>query len=95
VLIVLQALAGIAWGGVFLSGLGLVGGAGHHGREGLFVGVLFAILAVGAAGRLGLTLAGIPFSPEITLPLAAVLWLLGALLCVPWVRQSGRATSVG
>jgi hypothetical protein len=85
-LIVLQALAGIAWGGVFLAGLGLAGGAGRHGREGLFVGALFASLALGAAMRIVLTLAGIPFSSHLTLPLAAALWALGALICLSWLR---------
>ncbi len=81
VLIVLQALTGIAWGGVLLAGLGLAGGAGRHGREGLFVGALFAGLALAAAGRVGLTLADMHFSPQVTLPLAAALWGLGTLLC--------------
>jgi hypothetical protein len=88
VLIALQALAGLAWGGVFLAGLGLAGGAGSHGREGLFVGAFFACLALGAAARVGLSLAGISFSAQVTLPLAAALWGLGALLCLSWLRGS-------
>lgn len=84
-LIVLQLLVGIAWGGVFLAGLGMAGGAGKHGREGLFVGALFASLAVGAAARIGLTLAGIPFSAQVTLPLAAAMWGAGTLLCLTWL----------
>ena len=87
-LIALQALAGIAWGGVFLAGLALAGAAGRHGREGLFVGALFASLALGAVTRIGLTLAGIAFSPQTTLPLAAALWGMGALLCLSWLRRA-------
>jgi len=87
VLIALQFLAGIAWGGVFLAGLGLASDAGRHGREGLFIGALFAGLALGAASRIGLTLAGIPFSPQLTVPLAALLWGAGTLVCLPWLRR--------
>lgn len=85
-LIAVQALLGLAWGGVFLAGLSLTGEAGRHGREGLFVGALFAGLALGAAARVGLTLAGIPFSAHATLPLAAALWGAGTLLCLTWLR---------
>ena len=85
VLIALQVLVGIAWGGVLLAGLDVAGGAGRHGREGLFVGALFASLALGAAARIGLTLAGITFSPPFTLPLAAALWGAGTLLCLTWL----------
>jgi MFS family permease len=86
VLIVLQTLVGVAWGGVVLAGLSLAGGAGQHGREGLFVGAFFASLALGAAARVGLVLAGIHFSAQFTLPLAAALWGLGMLACLGWLR---------
>jgi hypothetical protein len=94
VLIALQALAGVAWGGVFLAGLCLAGGAGRNGREGLFVGALFASLALGATARVGLTLAGIGFSPQVTLPLAAVVWGMGALLCLSWLRRPAGSTTL-
>jgi hypothetical protein len=93
VLILLQALAGVAWGGVFLAGLGLAGEAGRHGREGLFVGALFAGLALGAAARIGLTLAGVSFSTQVTVPLAAALWGMGALLCLAWLRRPPSQSS--
>ena len=87
VLIALQFFAGIAWAGVFLAGLELAGGAGRHGREGLFIGALFALLALAAASRIGLTLAGMTVTP---LPeLAFVFWALGAAVCLPWLRRSG------
>ena len=85
-LMTLQALAGIAWGGVFLSGLCLAGALGHTGREALFIGVLFACLAVGAVTRIGLSLAGVSFSVNLTVPLAAGLWAVGAMLSLPWLR---------
>ena len=93
VLIALQILAGSAWGWAFLAGLGVAGGAGRHGREGLFVGAFFASLALGAAARVGLTLAGITFSPQLTLPLAAALWGVGTLLCLTWLRVPSGASS--
>ncbi|WP_295391157.1 MFS transporter [uncultured Thiodictyon sp.] len=92
-LIALQVLAGTAWGGALLAGLMGVGGVGRHGREGLFVGTLFASLALGAAARVGLTLAGIPFSAQVTLPLAAALWGAGVLLCLTWLRAPSGASA--
>jgi hypothetical protein len=93
VLILLQALAGVAWGGVFRAGLGLAGEAGRHGREGLFAGALFAGLALGAAARIGLTLAGVSFSAQVTVPLAAALWAMGALVCLAWLRRPPSQSS--
>lgn len=91
VLISAQFIAGIAWAGVFLAGLELAGGAGRHGREGLFIGTLFALLALGAVTRIGLTLAGMTLTP---LPeLAFVFWALGAAVCLPWLRGSQSLVS--
>lgn len=85
-LIVAQFIAGIAWGGVFLAGLDLAGGSGRHGREGLFVGMLFAMLALAAAARVGMSLAG--FSQYPMPELAFTLWALGAAICLPWLRPA-------
>jgi len=85
-LIMAQLAAGIAWGGVFLAALHLAGSAGRHGREGLFIAILFALLALAAASRIGLTLAGLTLNP---LPEPAfLLWALGAVICLPWLRRS-------
>lgn len=90
-LMVAQFVAGIAWGGVFLAGLDLAGGSGRHGREGLFVGMLFAMLALAAAARIGMTLAG--FGQHALPELAFMLWALGAAVCLPWLRPAqSRAT---
>ena len=85
-LLALQCLAGAAWGAGFLAGLSAAGGDGHVGREGLYVGLWFAGLAVAAMIRVGLGLAGIGFDPHLTPALAAGLWLAGALLLLPWLR---------
>jgi hypothetical protein len=87
-LLILQSVAGVAWGMLFLSGLTLAGAMGNIGREALFAGAWFACLAVGAMIRIGLGLAGVGFASQFTLPLAAVLWLAGAALAVPWLRQT-------
>lgn len=85
-LLALQCLAGAAWGAGFLAGLSAAGGDGHVGREGLYVGLWFAGLAVAAMIRVGLGLAGIGFDPHLTPALAAGLWLAGVLLLLPWLR---------
>jgi MFS family permease len=79
-----QFVAGIAWAGVILAGLALAGGAGRHGREGLFVGALFAMLALAAVARIGLTLAGFSIGPQPEL--AVGLWTLGATIYLFWLR---------
>lgn len=84
-LIGIQAIAGAAWGGAFLAGLSLAGAWGHVGREALFVGTVFACLAIAAIGRIGLNLIGLPI--ETSLPLAAGFWGAGALLCLPWLMR--------
>lgn len=88
VLLALQFLAGTAWGIGFLAGVITAGKAGHIGREALFVGAWFACLAVAAALRIALTLAGVGYDSHISPPLAAGLWLAGALLLLPWLRKN-------
>lgn len=83
-LIAAQFVAGIGWAGVFLAGLDLAGGSGRHGREGLFIGALFAMLALAAVGRIGLTLAGFSIGPKPEL--AFGLWTLGAATYLFWLR---------
>lgn len=93
-LIVLQALLGVAWGGVFLAGLERAGGLGHTGREALCVGILFAGMAFAAATRILLTLVGVGFSPHLSLPLAAGFWWAGAALGLVWLRQKTNSPGV-
>ncbi len=87
VLLVLQAAAGVAWGAGLLAGLATAGGHGRVGREALFVGAWFACLAVAAVFRIALTLAGVGYDSHVSLPLAAGLWVAGALLLLPWLRE--------
>lgn len=87
-LLVLQTIAGISWGLLFLSGIIIAGQMGSTGRESLFVGSWFACLAVGAIIRIGSGLAGWGFSFTATVPLAAGFWAAGALLSIPWLFSS-------
>jgi len=61
----------------------MAGQVGHHGREGLFVGA-----------RIGLTLASRSFSAQITVPLAAALWGMGALVCLAWLGRPLHRSSL-
>lgn len=85
-LILLQALAGTAWGAAFLAGIAVAGEAGRVGREALYVGAWFAGLALAALIRIALTLAGFGYH-NLTLLLAAVLWLAASLLLSPWLAK--------
>ena len=79
-LIGIQALAGVAWGLAFLAALDLAGRAGHSGREALYIGLLFASLALAAAARITYAALGLQAELPHTLALAAACWMLGALL---------------
>jgi len=83
VLMVWLALVGVSWGRVFLAGLRLAGEVGHHGRESLFVGA-----------RIGLTLAGLSFSVQVTVLLAAALWGMGGLVCLAWLGRPPNRSSL-
>lgn len=75
-----QLLTGCAWGLVFMGGLCAAGGWGQRGREGLFLGAWFAMLAIGTGIRVLLVMLGYAQLPNLTVPLANSLWLIGAVL---------------
>lgn len=81
-LVGLQAMAGAAWGMSFLSVLNLAGSNGHHGRESTFVGLVFAVLAVTSASRIGFNMANIQLDANTAQSLAAGLWGAGAVLAL-------------
>lgn len=91
-LLVVQFLTGAAWGGGFLAGIATAGQSGRIGRESLFVGAWFACLALAAALRIALTLAGVGYDSHISPFLAAGLWLAGALTLLPWLRDKPSTT---
>lgn len=91
-LILLQAIAGAAWGLSFLSALELAGATGHQGRESTFIGLIFASLALAAAWRIGLNLADIQFPAVATQALAAGLWTAGAVSALAMAGWHARRT---
>ena len=82
-LIAAQLVAGGAWGSMLMCGFTAAMAAGRTGREGLALGLLFAILALAALSRIGTVLAGIPKQSEFSALLAAApvaCWLAGAVV---------------
>ena len=82
-LIAAQVVAGGAWGSMLMCGFTVAMAAGRSGREGLALGLLFAILALAALSRIGAVLAGVPRQSEFAALLAAApvaCWLAGALV---------------
>jgi len=82
-LLTAQFLAGGCWGAASVAAYSAAVGLGRIGREGRFLGTLFAVLAVAAAARIALTGSGLaqghlfsavqPWLPQ-------TLWLCAALL---------------
>ncbi len=89
-LLFLQLLAGLAWGGVFTSGLAIAAQLGASGKEAFFTGIIFALLALAAIARILLNLPGLPVQLPDTLQLAALLWLGGSLAGVLLLRNMKR-----
>ena len=82
-LIAAQAITGGAWGSMLMCGFTAATAAGRTGREGLALGLLFAVLAVATLSRIGTVVSGLSKDPNYAQIFAwapAVCWLLGALL---------------
>src|SRR5204862_1793858 len=94
-LLVLQFLAGGAWGCVLMSAVAAGLHFGHTGREGKVTGAPFALLAAAAAGRLVMVIARLPQDTSYAvllqwLPTAA--WAAGgAILLWFWAVRLRRA----
>jgi hypothetical protein len=91
-LVVMQLVAGGAWGCVLMSAVSAALAIGHTGREGQVSGALFALLAVAAFARLGVVAAQIDKNPQFSTLLgwlpAATLALASALLCaLAWASR--------
>lgn len=83
VLIASQLVAGGAWGCMIMCGFTAAMAAGRTGREGLALGMLFAMLALATLSRIGAVLAGVPKREEFSMLLAwapVTCWLTGALV---------------
>ena len=91
-LVIAQFLAGGSWGAVSVAAYSAAVALGRTGREGRFMGALFAVLALAVAVRISAVAAGLVKLPEIgaLLPwLPASAWLTAALLLLG-ARVSSR-----
>lgn len=92
-LIVLQALAGGAWGTILMSALTAALDLGKPGREGFVSGLLMSMLAVAAFARIAYVTFGAPVHPELKplLPLVpAALWGIATLMVAGLAASGGR-----
>ncbi len=78
-----QLIAGGAWGCVLMASFSAALEFGRTGREGLALGLLFAMLAIATLSRMALVAGQINRSPELVVVLSwgpTVLWFAGAVL---------------
>ena len=90
-LIAAQFLAGGAWGAASVAVYSAAIGFGRTGREGRFLGTLFAVLAIAAFVRIGAVASGFALDPSVKslLPwLPQTAWLLAALLLACGLRPA-------
>lgn len=92
-LVVLQFIAGGAWGCVLMSAVAAALAIGHTGREGRVTGALFALLALATTVRIAVVATGIGKDPSFVAILGwtpTTLWLLAGtllLLLLPAQRK--------
>ena len=82
-LIAAQVLTGGAWGSMLMCGFTAAMAAGRSGREGLALGLLFAVLAAATLSRIATVLSGAPRQAayaELFAWAPTVCWLAGAVL---------------
>jgi hypothetical protein len=82
-LIAAQVVTGGAWGSMLMCGFTAAMAAGRTGREGLALGLLFAVLAAATLSRIATTLSGAPKQPGYAVLFTwapTMCWLAGALL---------------
>lgn len=96
VLIAAQLVAGGAWGCMIMCGFTAAMAAGRTGREGLALGMLFAMLALATLSRIGAVLAGVPKRDEFSMLLTwapVTCWLTGALVAGSLMLRARPATA--
>ena len=82
-LVAAQFVAGGCWGAACVAAYTAAVGFGRGGREGRFLGTLFAVLAVATCARIAISAAGLPALPGVKGMLdwaPQACWLLGAML---------------
>jgi hypothetical protein len=90
-ILVMQCLTGGLWGILFTSTANAALDAGHVGREGMFTGLVFSVLAVAALMRIALVSSGASKTAMLAslLPwLPAVAWSVGALLLAAFLSAN-------
>jgi len=93
-LIAAQFLAGGAWGVASVAVYSAAIAFGRTGREGRFLGTLFAVLAIAAFVRIGTVASGLALEPafrELLPWLPQTAWLLAALLLAFGLRPAGAS----
>jgi MFS family permease len=76
-----QVVAGGAWGSMLMAAYCSASDIGRSGREGLALGMMFAMLALAALMRIGAMIAGVNKNPDYAALLTAIpvlLWVAGA-----------------
>ena len=89
-LIAAQVVTGGAWGSMLMCGFTAAMSAGRTGREGLSLGLLFAVLAAATLSRIVTVVSGLPKHAEYSAFFTwapALCWLAGALLLGALVLQ--------
>lgn len=87
-LIVAHALGGAAWALALTNAIGMATTCGRSGAEGRYIGILFALLAVGTLGRIALSLAGIPqILQDGSDWVAVAAWVVAAALLLQAARR--------
>jgi MFS family permease len=90
-LLAAQFLAGGCWGAASVAAYSAAVALGRSGREGRFLGTLFAVLALAVAVRIAIAASGILPQLSGVLPwLPEMLWLLAALLLLGAGASSRR-----
>ena len=82
-LIAAQVIAGCAWGNMLMAAFCSAADIGRSGREGLALGMMFAMLAFAALGRIGAAIAGVNKNPDYATLLTlipVILWVVGAIV---------------
>jgi MFS family permease len=90
-LVAAQFLAGAAWGAASVAAYSAAIAFGRTGREGRFLGTLFAVVAVAAFARIAAVASGFALDPSVRalLPwLPQTAWLLAALLLAAGLRPA-------
>lgn len=95
-MIVVQFAAGGAWGTMLMCAFTAAVAAGRTGKEGLCLGLMFAVLAAALLSRLAVVASGVPKSPDgaaLLSWLPALCWAAGALLLGVLALRARRGSS--